>query len=73
MAIIGGQNGLSVLLGVGNATVFRWTLEGMPHTRKGLNFYYETSDVSRWLRDKNERKYIHLVKILEKYNEKEGE
>jgi phage terminase Nu1 subunit (DNA packaging protein) len=73
MAIIGGQTGLSVLLGVSNATVFRWTLEGMPHTRKGLNFYYETSAVCKWLRGKNEKKYGHLLPILEKYNEKEGE
>jgi hypothetical protein len=71
MAIIKEQHSLAVILGISRLSVVNYIREGMPHNRDGFSYYFDTKEVSEWL--KKYPKRAHLVKELEKYNEKEGE
>ena len=67
MAIIKDQTALASMLGVAKSTITWWLARGIPHKRKGFAFYFETNEVSEWLREEGKRRYAHLIKILDKY------
>jgi len=67
MTIVKDQTGLAVLLGVAKSTITWWLARGLPHRRKGFAFYFDTNDVSEWLREEGRRRYAHLIKILDNY------
>lgn len=67
MAIVRDQSGLAVLLGVAKSTITWWIAKGLPCRRKGFAFYFETSEVSKWLSEESKRRYAHLIDILDKY------
>ena len=67
MAIIKDQKGLAAVLSVSQATVYKWVNNGMPSVIDGLTYFFDSKEVSKWLRTKDGRKYGHLATILDKY------
>lgn len=67
MAIIKDQTALAGLLNMSNSAITWWILKGLPHIRKGSKFYFDTQEVAGWLKNESNRKYAHLIAILDKY------
>ena len=65
MAIIRNQDALASVLGISKVTAVKYVKEGMPFTRKGFAFYFDTKQVTQWLR--SDPKKAHLAEALEKY------
>jgi len=71
MAIIRDQGGLAEVLGISKVTIWKYIKQGLPFSRRGFIFYFDTKEVSDWLKLDSNR--AHLSESLEKYNEKKGE
>jgi excisionase family DNA binding protein len=66
MAIIEEQNLLAEILSVSRMTIRNWLVEDdMPHIRQGFRYYFDTKEVSKWL--KKYPKRAHLAETLNKY------
>lgn len=68
MAIIRDIVSLSALLNISRVTLRYWIkFENMPHKREGMKYYFDTNEVSEWL--KTNQKRSHLVAVLDKYSD----
>lgn len=67
MAIIREQKTLAQILQVSVMTIWRYHAAGIPHSRKGMIYYYDTKEVSDWL--KTSKRRAHLADALSKYNQ----
>jgi predicted DNA-binding transcriptional regulator AlpA len=68
MAIIREIKSLSLVIRVSRITIRTWIREeAFPHKRLGFEYYFDTKEVSEWL--KSFPKRAHLAEALEKYNQ----